>query len=70
MGHGPGSMWKYYGLVTYRLSPFEQKPLKGVLTPGIINVLRRFAENVPYMAPRKFSLNLLSIFEFATTDRF
>lgn len=53
MGHGFGNLWKYYGMVTYRLSPFEQKSLKGVLDPGFVNTCRRIAENVPYMGPRK-----------------
>lgn len=59
MGHGFGNLWKYYGVVTYRLSPFETKPLKGVLVPGFLNTCRRIAENVPYMGPRKIIINLL-----------
>lgn len=58
MGHGFGHLWKYYGMVTYRLSPFEQKALKGIINPGFLNTCRRFAENVPYMGPRKFTSSL------------
>lgn len=55
MGHGFGNLWKYYGMITYRISPFEQKPLKGIINPGFLNTCRRFAENVPYMGPRKLT---------------
>lgn len=58
MGHGFGHLWKFYGVVTYRLSPFEQKPLKGILNPGFLNTCRRFAENVPYIGPRKYPNHL------------
>lgn len=54
MGHGFGHLWKYYGMISYTISPFEQKALKGVINPGFLNTCRRIAENVPYMAPRKF----------------
>lgn len=56
MGHGFGHLWKYYGVVSYTLSPFEIKPLKGTLNPGFLNTCRRFAENVPYMGPRKLTV--------------
>lgn len=61
MGLKMGQLWKYYGLVTYRISPFEQKPLKGVLNPGFFNVCKRFAEQVPYIGPRKLSPTIIII---------
>lgn len=61
MGHGFGNLWKYYGVISYRISPFEQKPLKGVLNPGFLNTCRRIAENVPYMGPRKLQTIKFSI---------
>lgn len=53
MGHGFGHLWRYYGLVQYRISPFEQKALKGIIDPGFVNTCKRIASNVPYMGPRK-----------------
>ncbi|XP_031640618.1 cytochrome b-c1 complex subunit 8 [Contarinia nasturtii] len=51
MGLHFGNLWKYYGMITYTISPFEQKALKGVINPGFLNTCRRIAENVPYMGP-------------------
>lgn len=56
-----GHLWKYYGRVTYRLSPFEMNPLKGILNPGFTNTCRRFGENVPTMAPRKFIIHSIEM---------
>lgn len=53
MGLHFGNLWKYYGRVTYRLSPYEMNPLKGILNPGFTNTCRRFGENIPTVAPRK-----------------
>lgn len=49
MGHGFGNLWKYRGIITYRLSPFELRAFAGAINPGIPNTFRRILENVPYM---------------------
>ncbi|KAG9296629.1 hypothetical protein G9A89_002900 [Geosiphon pyriformis] len=36
------------GIVTYSLSPFEQRAFAGVLKYGIFNAYRRIAEQLPY----------------------
>lgn len=59
MGLHFGNLWKYFGVVTYRLSPFEQKALKGIIDPGFLNTCRRFAENVPYIGPRNYQIPFL-----------
>lgn len=61
MGQKFGNIWKYYGVVQYRLSPFELKPLKGIINPGFTNTCRRFAENIPYIGPRKLPSKMLYI---------
>ena len=42
---------KVKGIVTYSLSPFEQKPLTGILSKGIFNVYRRFTSEFLNFAP-------------------
>lgn len=54
MGHGFGQLFKLRGIITYRLSPFEQKAFAGVITHGVPNTIRRIAENILYIVPRKF----------------
>ncbi|XP_066262966.1 cytochrome b-c1 complex subunit 8 [Euwallacea similis] len=51
MGHGFGGLWKYRGIITYRLSPFELRAFGGALVPGLGNVLTRILSNVPYVVP-------------------
>ncbi|ERL96261.1 cytochrome b-c1 complex subunit 8 [Dendroctonus ponderosae] len=51
MGHGFGNLWKFRGIITYRLSPFELRAFAGTINPGIPNTIRRILENVPYMSP-------------------
>lgn len=38
-------------VVTTKLSPFEQKAFKGIITHGIPNSLKRIGQNIPYMVP-------------------
>ena len=54
MGHGFGELAKVNGIVTYKLSPFEQKAFAGVISKGVPNMFRRFRSNVFTIAPRKF----------------
>ena len=46
-----GKMARVRHIITYSLSPFEQRSMAGVITKGVPNVIRRFSENIPYIAP-------------------
>ncbi|KAF7280280.1 hypothetical protein GWI33_006192 [Rhynchophorus ferrugineus] len=50
-GHGFGHLHKLRRIITYRLSPYELKGFKGIVSHGFPNTLRRTLENVPYMVP-------------------
>ncbi|KAJ8919435.1 hypothetical protein NQ315_016533 [Exocentrus adspersus] len=51
MGHGFGQLYKLRGIITYRLSPFEQRAFAGVISKGIPNTLRRISESIFYVVP-------------------
>lgn len=53
MAHGFGKLAKVHGIVTYKLSPFEQRAFAGAITKGIPNIFRRFRSNIFTVAPRK-----------------
>lgn len=53
MAHGFGQLAKVYGIVTYKLSPFEQRAFAGAISKGVPNMVRRFRSNVFIVAPRK-----------------
>lgn len=53
MGHGFGNLHKLHGIVTYKLSPFEQKAFAGAISKGIPNLFRRFQSQVFRVLPRK-----------------
>lgn len=53
MGHGFGELYKgMRGIITYRISPFEQRAYAKAISHGLPNVFRRFRESVLYVAPR------------------
>lgn len=39
------------GIITTKLSPFEQKAFKGIISHGIPNSLKRIGSNIPYIVP-------------------
>ncbi|RKP15067.1 putative cytochrome b-c1 complex subunit 8 [Piptocephalis cylindrospora] len=39
------------GVVTYQLSPYQQRPLAGAMKKGIFNVFRRTSQQLPYVIP-------------------
>lgn len=39
------------GIITTKLSPFEQKAFKGLFSHGVPNAIKRTASNVPYIVP-------------------
>ncbi|KAJ6649413.1 Cytochrome b-c1 complex subunit 8 [Pseudolycoriella hygida] len=51
MAHGFGKLAKVHGIVTYKLSPFEQRAFAGAISHGVPNMLRRFRSNVFVVAP-------------------
>lgn len=54
MGKHFGELAKIRGLVSYKLSPHEQRAYAGAVSNGLPNVFRRFRESVFKIAPRKY----------------
>ncbi|XP_017058884.1 cytochrome b-c1 complex subunit 8 [Drosophila ficusphila] len=46
-----GNLAKVHGIVTYKLSPFEQRAFAGAISNGLPNMVRRFRSNVFIVAP-------------------
>lgn len=62
MGHGFGELYKgMRGIITYRISPFEQKAFAKIVSHGLPNTIRRFRESVLYVVPRKYAIIRLDI---------
>lgn len=40
------------GVITTKLSPFEQKAFKGIISHGLPNAIKRTLSNVPYIVPQ------------------
>lgn len=38
-------------IITYSLSPYEQKAFAGVISKGVPNIIRRATEEIPFMLP-------------------
>lgn len=53
MAKGFGELYKLRGIITYSLSPYEQRAFAFAFTKGITNTLRRFRENIFLIGPRK-----------------
>ncbi|CAM1319683.1 Uncharacterised protein g7281 [Pycnogonum litorale] len=51
MGLQFGNLYKVRGVVYYKLSPFELKPLAGMITHGLPNMIRRIREEIFYVVP-------------------
>lgn len=56
MGKEFGNLAKISGVVYFRLSPYEQKAFKGMVTDGVPNLIRRFQSRVFRVVPRKSHL--------------
>lgn len=39
------------GVITTKLSPFEQKAFKGIISHGVPNAIKRTASNIPFIVP-------------------
>ena len=55
MGHHFGGLAKVRHVITYSLSPFEQKAFPNYFSKGIPNVWRRFTSSIFRVAPREYS---------------
>ncbi|XP_055692071.1 cytochrome b-c1 complex subunit 8 isoform X2 [Lutzomyia longipalpis] len=51
MGKHFGELAKVRGIVTYKLSPFEQRAFAGVISHGIPNTLRRIRSSIFRVVP-------------------
>lgn len=54
-----GNLAKVHGIVTYKLSPFEQRAFAGAISKGVPNMLRRIRSNIFRVTPRKNDFNPL-----------
>lgn len=54
-----GNLAKVHGIVTYKLSPFEQRAFAGAISKGVPNMLRRIRSNIFRVTPRKIDFNPL-----------
>ncbi|XP_018327410.1 cytochrome b-c1 complex subunit 8 [Agrilus planipennis] len=51
MGKHFGELYHMRNIITYRLSPFEQRAFANVISKSIGNTFRRFRESVFYVVP-------------------
>ncbi|XP_011631333.1 cytochrome b-c1 complex subunit 8 [Pogonomyrmex barbatus] len=51
MGKYFGNLAKINGIVFFRLSPYEQKTFKGIISEGVPNTIRRIQGNIFRIAP-------------------
>ncbi|OQR74441.1 cytochrome b-c1 complex subunit 8-like [Tropilaelaps mercedesae] len=66
MGKTFGHLYKIRGIVYYRLSPYELSPLKGFLSKGIINLTRKFYNEIFFIAP-PFAMTYV-VMEYAKSE--
>ncbi|CAD7081374.1 unnamed protein product [Hermetia illucens] len=46
-----GNLAKVHGIVTYKLSPYEQRAFAGAISKGLPNIFRRLRSNVFRVVP-------------------
>ncbi|TMW53610.1 hypothetical protein DOY81_001374 [Sarcophaga bullata] len=49
--HGFGTLAKIHNIVTYKISPFEQRAFAGAIKNGLPNIFRRVRSNIFIVAP-------------------
>lgn len=59
MGAKFGNLIKYKNVISYSLSPFEQRAFAGFFSKGVANLYRRFMSQVFYVAPAFITLGLV-----------
>lgn len=66
MGKQFGNLIRARNIITYMLSPYEQRMFPGFFSKGIPNIIRRFSEETPYIMPGMISAYL--VYYFGTKD--
>lgn len=56
MGGKFGNLAKYKNVVSYSLSPFEQRAFAGFFSHGFANLYRRFRSQLFYVGPPLFAM--------------
>lgn len=56
-------------IITYSLSPYEQRAFAGMLSKAPGNLLRRISDNIMYVSPGFISLGLIYYFGKKDHDR-
>jgi len=46
-----GNLAKVHGIVTYKISPFEQRAFAGAISKGLPNIVRRIRSNLFIVTP-------------------
>ncbi|KAF5302270.1 hypothetical protein FQA39_LY10309 [Lamprigera yunnana] len=46
-----GNLYKIRGIITYSLSPYEQRAFAGAIKKGLPNMIKRIADIAPYLVP-------------------
>lgn len=59
MGGKFGNLARYKNIISYSLSPFEQRAFAGFFSKGAANLYRRFMGQVMYVAPPFIGLAVL-----------
>lgn len=62
-----GELATVRGIITYKLSPFEQRAFAGAISHGIPNIFRRIRQKIFIVVPRKY---LLLIQNFISSQLF
>lgn len=50
MGKHFGELMRLRGIITFKLSPHEQKAFAGAISQGVPNTIRRIATEAPFLA--------------------
>ena len=66
MGKQFGNLIRAKNIITYVLSPYEQRMFPGFFSKGIPNTIRRISEEAPYILPGMVSAYL--VYYFGTKD--
>lgn len=53
-GHHFGELAKVRGIITYKISPFEQRAFANAISKGVPNTFRRFRSSVFRVVPSKY----------------
>lgn len=54
MGKHFGELMRLRGIITFKLSPHEQRAFAGAIKEGVPNTIRRIATEFPFLAIRNY----------------